>query len=151
MLASVVAFGGTSTPRKKHVKVVYPKVLGVKNAKASLNIQLTIDPGFHIQSNPASQPQLIPTTLDFEKSETIRVGSIAYPVPVKHSQGGALLDTYSGTVDLKAPVTLLSKTSKSSMLKGQLRYQACDDSTCFFPITEPIEIRIESSEKPPKP
>ena len=108
-------------------------------------ITLTVVEGLHVQSNPASQPNLIPTTLKVQPKGTIEVGSPSYPVGKPYRLEGATHDimTYDGTFEITIPITANPNAGPSKIqLSGTVRYQACNPKTCFFPTTLPIKIPV---------
>jgi DsbC/DsbD-like thiol-disulfide interchange protein len=98
----------------------------------TLSVDLTIQPGWHINANPASDPSLIPTEI-IEPPGQITIVDVAYPTPESLTADFAneSIAVYSGSVRLAAEIT------HSGNLDGNetfvLRYQACDESRCLLP------------------
>ena len=94
-------------------------------------ITLSVDRGYHINANPASQPYLIPTTLTFKGSEPARV---LYPRPTRFKPlfSDEPLDVYEGVVAISAdfPTGALAHIAA---LHGAATVQACSDRICFPP------------------
>lgn len=99
--------------------------------------EVTIAPGWHINAHAPRDAFLIPTTLALSPPPGQTAGAVAWPSPVERtlafSPGKPLL-LYEGTVRLAAPLTGAGE-SGSSALRGSLRYQACNDTTCLPPRT----------------
>ncbi len=110
--------------------------------------QFTVKEGFHIQANPASQKNLIPTVLTISKHNNFVFGKPKYPLPTPFRFKGSSEEvaTYYGTFFIEVPVKA-KKTAKNGLyrIKAKLKYQACDKENCFFPeeldFTIPIGIK----------
>ncbi len=95
----------------------------------SLTVQLEIQPGWHVNANPASLDFLVPTTvagpvraLEYPRGETIRFAFAAEELSV-----------YAGTVSLGGEV-------EAGAGSVRLTYQACDDQRCLPPVTETLPV-----------
>ena len=112
-----------------------PTAVGPKT-EMSLTLTFKVADGFHIQANPASTPQLIPTTLTLPSANNLEVGAPIYPAGKAYRLQGSNseISTYDGFVTIKVPVKTPAKTVGASFAwKGSLRFQACNEKTCFFP------------------
>jgi uncharacterized protein YyaL (SSP411 family) len=90
---------------------------------------LTIEPGWHINANPASAEFLVPTLIE---AEGARLQEIVYPPgsEVKMAYGDGPLSIYEGTVEITGE---LHQDAEAARL--MLTYQACDENRCLPPIT----------------
>ncbi|HXU32428.1 MAG TPA: DUF255 domain-containing protein [Thermoanaerobaculia bacterium] len=90
---------------------------------------LTIEPGWHVNANPASAEFLVPTLIE---AEGARLQEVVYPEgrEVKMAYGEGPLSIYEGTVEIVGE--LLQETEAARLM---LTYQACDESRCLPPIT----------------
>lgn len=102
----------------------------------------------HIQANPATLPNLIPTELTFEALSGIEVGKVVYPAskPWKLTSAAKVIQTYEGKVAFKAPLKANGITPGKYELKGTLKYQACNDKNCFFPMTIQVSLPLTVSQ-----
>ena len=104
-------------------------------------VVLNLPAPWHVNANPASADDYIPTTLTFAPNPVATFGKISYPpghtatVP----WADAPVSLYSGKTIIFADVTV----SSNSTLTGALKYQACDDHVCYAPKTVPITLRVE--------
>jgi hypothetical protein len=108
-------------------------------------ISVVVAPGYHIQSNPASNEFLIPLELQMDDTDDVRFGTPDYPAHESYRLAGTEEDlmTYDGTVTIAVPVTLSSSAlSGERYVKGNLRYQACDSRRCLFPASVPVAFKI---------
>jgi len=106
------------------------------NQAAELILKLNIDTGYHINANPATDPDLIPTELLVDGRSKIVVD---YPEPQTFNsslttQGIAI---YQGKVTLRAHLPL---TQISDLPEVSLRIQACTDEFCLAPSTMKVPI-----------
>lgn len=117
-----------------------------KGATGEATLSITVEKGFHVQANPATEKYLIPTTLTPTPASGIEAGVAVYPTPKMHTMKGAEkpIATYDETFVIKMPVTI-SPTAKSGAhkLPAKLRYQACNDITCFFPKTVDVSFDVK--------
>ncbi len=124
----------------KYVTPQFPIVgTGKAGKTTSVKAVIEIGEGFHIQSNPASRSNLIPTKFDVPNIK------VEYPKgsPYQLQSGGQAISVYSGKVEFPIEVDVPANAKGKYSLKGKFRYQACNSQTCFFPITEPVEILID--------
>ena len=101
-----------------------------------LVVTLRIDPGFHINANPASFAELIATRLAFVGVEPTK---IVYPDPVRFKPRfvDEWIDVYQGTIEIEAifPDGTLAQTSTP---EGAVTAQACTDEVCLPPAELPL-------------
>jgi thiol:disulfide interchange protein DsbD len=107
------------------------------------NVLLEIPPGLHVQSNKPLDKFLVPTKLDVETPSGMTVGPITYPRAVmrklKFSKG--MVAVYEGRALLRFNVTVPAGYSGGSgEIKGKLRFQACNDESCFPPVTREVKM-----------
>ncbi|MGH9489098.1 MAG: protein-disulfide reductase DsbD domain-containing protein, partial [Terriglobales bacterium] len=99
---------------------------------------------YHVNSNHPNSAFLIATTLQFATTRTgIAVRAIRWPRPheLKFQFSPQPLSVFSGTF----PVRILLRAApgaRSQVLKGTLRYQACNDNLCRPPASLPVAIRL---------
>ena len=119
-------------------------VLLSPGACAVVDLQVAVAEGYHLQANPPSLEFLIPLTLSFRKQKGLRAVSVSYPEGAPyHLEGFGDLDVYEGTFTLRVGIEAgLDSGPGDTTLRGQLRYQACDDRTCLFPAAVPVSIHV---------
>ena len=77
--------------------------------------------------------------------DDVRFGSPDYPASRPYRLAGADEDllTYEGTVSVTVPVTASGSASAGEkIVKGALKYQACDTRRCLFPSSVPVTFLI---------
>ena len=128
--ADVVSFGGTGTA-----------MTGSNNGEAL--VMMTIEPGYHVNANPATYPYLIATEVTADKVDGIEVGTAIYP-PAKQQKfqfADEPLAVYEGQVEVRLPIKMASKGGRSLPLN--VRVQACDNEKCFPPATLKTNVSVE--------
>ena len=112
-----------------HVRIV--SVTRDTGDQDKVTVTLVIDPGYHINANPASDKDLIPTTLTFDGYELRRV---IYPKPYsfKPKFSDEALDVYQGT-ELIIVLFPTDSLKPDTHLHGTLLAQACTEEICLPP------------------
>jgi DsbC/DsbD-like thiol-disulfide interchange protein len=129
------------------VTVVQPSDLQVTpGTDARVALQIVVKPGYHVQANPVENPSLIPITLKIDSGPNISVGEPLYPSPkrIRLPGDGQDLVVYDGSFVIALPVkpSRGATAGETIILRGTLRYQACDDSHCLFPVTLPVILPV---------
>jgi hypothetical protein len=104
-----------------------------RDARADfLEVTLQVEPGWHVNANPASFGFLVPTKLILEGASPTRV---IYPPGrlLKTEFAPDALSVYDGTVTIRAefPPASIGRGS----LRARLVVQACSDTVCLLPAT----------------
>jgi len=107
------------------------------------SVVMDIPNGLHVQSNKPLDKFLVPTKLDVETPSGMKVGPVSYPRAVmrnlKFSKGSVAV--YEGRATLRFNVTVPANYSGGSgEIKGKVRFQACNDESCFPPITREVKM-----------
>jgi Disulphide bond corrector protein DsbC len=107
---------------------------------ATLEIRFRVLPGFHVNSHTPTQSNLIATALTLSTAPGVKSGELLYPVGQPFSfafDPKEKLSVYAGDFIVKLPVTA---ASGSHVVDAVLRYQACNNASCFPPRTLPVKI-----------
>lgn len=117
-----------------HVRVVAVERGGGRVDEAKVTV--VIDPGFHINANPASDDYLIPTTL---KITNVIPSRVIYPepVPFKPNFADEVLSVYEGTIAITADFSSGALSSERRLF-GTLTAQACTENVCLPPADLPL-------------
>lgn len=107
------------------------------------SVTMDIPAGLHVQSSKPLDKFLIATKLDVETPAGMKVGPISYPRALmrklKFSKG--MVAVYEGKSVVRFNVTVPAGYSGGSgEIKGKLRFQACDDESCFPPVTREVKM-----------
>ncbi len=132
-------------------EVILERVAYAPGAVVNGVVVMQVDKPYHVNSNPASEDYLIPTELRIEAGKGYKVGPIVYPKPIEKAfafSEGKPIKIYEGRVPIKFQLRLDKAVPKGSLrVKATLRYQACDDTSCYPPQRTPIEIKIPIADK----
>jgi thiol:disulfide interchange protein DsbD len=114
-----------------------------KGRVARASVVVDIPAGLHIQSNKPLDKFLVATKLDVETPSGMTVGPITYPRALmrklKFSKG--MVAVYEGRSLVRFNVTVpVNYGGGSGEIKGKLRFQACNDESCFPPVTREVKI-----------
>jgi thiol:disulfide interchange protein DsbD len=106
-------------------------------------VVMDIPQGLHVQSNKPLDKFLIATKLDVETPTGIKIGPIAYPRALmrnlKFSKNKVAV--YEGRATIRFNVTVPANYSGGSgEIRGKLRFQACNDESCFPPVTREVKM-----------
>ena len=117
-----------------HASGYWKTVKGV----SELVVKVNIDKGYHINANPASDPQLIATQLLLTKQLVMNVNyppSQTFKAPFAPSG----IAVYQGQITLTVP---LPHPQEQELPVVSLRVQACNDKVCLAPaiITVPSSL-----------
>lgn len=131
--------GGT----QQLVHFLYPQQVTLPAGKlATVEMHFRINPGLHINSHTPLQKSLIRTELIEAEPQGVAIAAVDFPAgsdyafPADPSQK---LSVYSGEFALRMH---LKVQGGDHLLAGQLRYQACDDHTCFPPRKLPVALDV---------
>jgi thiol:disulfide interchange protein DsbD len=105
---------------------------------ARVALQVSLPEGYHVQSNKPRDPLLIPTELRLEAPAGVTVEEIVFPPSTDLKVGGSDLPLAVFERNFNIGVVLkLAASIKPGDLRVplRLRYQSCDDTTCYAPKT----------------
>lgn len=110
-----------------------------------LALEVRLSEGWHVNAHEPLEEYLIPTDLTFEDIEGVKVTSVVYP------EGDLLEFDFSDVPMLvyeeKFPVGVVIEIDGDVapgeyVLKGNLRWQACNDKNCWRPLTASVEFPL---------
>jgi thiol:disulfide interchange protein DsbD len=112
--------------------------------QAVLAIVLDIRPGFHSQSHHPTKKNYIATEITLEPNSAVTFFDPMYPAgrAVNFPALGKL-DIYEGRTVFYVPLLVKAGTSGTVSITGTIRYQICDDRTCFVPVKTPFDVTAE--------
>jgi thiol:disulfide interchange protein DsbD len=106
-------------------------------------VVMEIPSGLHVQSNRPLDKFLVATKLDVETPSGMNVGPISYPRALTRRLkfSNQPVAVYEGKVMIRFNVTVPANYSGGSgEIKGKLRFQACNDESCFPPVTREVKM-----------
>ena len=107
------------------------------------SVVIDIPSGLHVQSSKPLDKYLIATKLDVETPSGMKVGPISYPRAVMRNLkfSKSAVAVYEGRATIRFNLTVPANYSGSSgEIKGKLRFQACNDESCFPPVTREVKM-----------
>jgi hypothetical protein len=144
-------------PTMKPVVSMAPAaVVTITQGKASpVPLSFRVARGYHINSNKPKSEFLIPTALKIGATTDIVIGGIDYPDGRELSFAFApdeKLNVYTGDFQVDVTVRPLRSVPPGKyMLRGTLKYQACDNAACYPPKQLPVNFEVRIGKAPPKP
>jgi len=110
------------------------------NKPATLELLFQVLSGYHINSHTPGSDFLIPTVVTLAPAAGIKTRDPHYPSGTPYSfdfDPGTKLDVYAGEFIIRLPVVA---SAGEHTLEGTLKYQACDNASCYPPRTVPLKL-----------
>jgi hypothetical protein len=119
----------------------------------TVNLRFHVSSGFHVNSNKPKSEFLIPTALKLSAPTDIVIGKVTYPAGTDMSFAFAPEDkvsVYTGEFPVVVEVRPLAEVVPAQyMIRGELKYQACDNAACYPPKKLPVQFEIKVVKAPP--
>ena len=94
-------------------------------------------------SDRPSAPNYIGTRVTLESVEGLVVHEAQFPAPKIFTVVDKPISTFFGDLDVRVPIEVAADAAPGErVLKGSVRYQACTEASCLFPVTRPFETRV---------
>jgi hypothetical protein len=154
ILLSSAGFSSAQTPGKAPSLTVAPIPLTTaQRAKATMvNLDFRVPAAYHVNSNTPKSEFLIPTALKMDLPTDIILGKIEYPAGTDMSfpfSPDEKLSVYSGDFTIAVAVhPLHSVVPGKYVVRGVLRYQACDNAACYPPKNLPVSFEVKVVKEP---
>lgn len=149
MLTVVLGTAVTAAPPDSSKVVEVKPVLSVSavkpGQKAKLAVVLRVKKGWHVNANKPNEDFLIPTVVTLKPAPGITLGKPAYPKAkeLKVAFSPESLAVYEGEVPVLLDIAVAKNVKPGQVtLKGEVKYQPCDDTSCFAPATKPFTVTI---------
>jgi thiol:disulfide interchange protein len=111
-----------------------------RDVRLALTVQLPA--GYHVQSNAPKDPSLIPTVLSFDAPAGVSIDEIVFPATTELKLQGTdeplAVFEQEFTIGIRAHVAAGTPAGPLT-LPATIRYQACDETTCYAPNTAATE------------
>src|SRR5215469_2867082 len=110
------------------------------NHRATLELHFRVLPSYHVNSHTPTEEFLIPTALTLGSTAGVKPGEPVYPQGEPYTfsfDPKNKLSVYAGDFVVKLPVTAAPGVHS---INASLRYQACNNASCFPPHTLPVKI-----------
>jgi hypothetical protein len=138
------------------IKMAAAPVITIMQGKASqIPLTFQVPSGYHVNSNKPKSEFLIPTVLKVEATTDIVIGGTSYPEG--HDMSFAFapdekLNVYTGDFKVDVSVRPLHSVQPGKyVVRGTLKYQACDNKACYPPKKLPISFDVRVKKAPATP
>jgi len=132
-----------SAANQQLVHFLYPQQVTFPAGKPqTIDLHFRIAGGLHINSHTPRQKGLIATNLAEVEPSGVKITAVDFPAGSEFAfpaDPATKLSIYSGEFVLKMHIVA---QAGNHLVQGVLRYQACDNSTCFPPRTVPVPIDV---------
>jgi hypothetical protein len=118
------------------------KVAAKRNTTVEARIGVSLQPGYHVNSNTPREAYLIPLRLTWTPGALEPV-EVIYPKPhmEKYQFSPKPLSVFTGDFHVAAKFKVPATTPGGpGIMFGKLRYQACNDKACFPPKTVEVQV-----------
>jgi thiol:disulfide interchange protein DsbD len=108
-----------------------------------VKIPVSIDAGFHVNSDKPSEEYLIPLKVKWTDTGALQGGDFVFPKPVSMTVAGEQkpLSVFEGSFDIVAKFKVAPNAPAGpGSAAGKLSYQACNAKMCFPPKTVDIAV-----------
>ena len=112
-----------------------------------VTVDVTIEDGWHINSNEPGLEFLVPTTLEFELPEGMTASHVRFPAPKVRRlalAGDRDLKLYEGTVEITATLSYKDSGAPRADATAVFHYQACNDTLCLRPATIRLPLELDA-------
>ena len=124
---------------------VHQKLSAKRGAAAESKIAVSVQPGFHVNSNTPSDAYLIPLKLTWTPG-ALEPGAVIFPKPQmeKYEFSDKPLSVFTGDFSLIARFRVPDGAPTGpGIMVGKLRYQACNNNSCFPPKTAEVRLSYQ--------
>jgi len=149
-LVVLCALSGGALAQTTGPVVEVKTAIGADGVRPGSNIKVaalaSIAPGFHINDHQPTLDYLIPTEWKVEPSGKVSVEKIVYPKGQmkKFAFSDTQLSVYEGALTVGALLKVDRKARPGTYaLKGQFKYQACNDHACLPPRSVPVNLVVK--------
>ena len=128
---------------RKHLTVETPGQVVVKRGTdATQKLQITVETGYHVNSDKPKDEFLIPLKLTWSGS-ALEAGAVTYPKSEQVHVGSDTLDVFTGsfTIDTQFK-TSAAATPGPALMTAKLTYQACNNIMCFRPSSAEVRLPV---------
>ena len=139
---------------KPVVSMAPASLVTITQGKASpVPLLFRVARGYHINSNQPKSEFLIPTALKIGATTDIVIGGTTYPDG--HDMSFAFapdekLNVYTGDFEVDVSVRPLRSVQPGKyIVRGKLKYQACDNAACYPPQQLPVSFEVRIGKAPP--
>ena len=152
LLAFSIAPGGAAraqtTPPKINVKLVLAGQRVQKGRAVNASLIIEIPSGYHVNAHDPFSRFALPTKVDVEVPDGIKVGTITYPKAIvrKFSFSGDHLGVYENRAVIRFIIKVPPNQPRGNAeIKARLNYQSCSNEVCFPPMKREVTASLTIS------
>ncbi|MGD0361101.1 MAG: protein-disulfide reductase DsbD domain-containing protein [Bryobacteraceae bacterium] len=122
------------------------KLVVKRGASIEAKIAVSVKPGFHVNSNTPSEEYLIPLKLTWLPGGALEPGAVVFPKPQmeKYEFSDKPLSVFTGDFDFVVKFKVPEAASQGpGIMLGKLRYQACNNNSCFPPKNADVRLSYQ--------
>jgi hypothetical protein len=142
-VAQKLPWEGPGGSAQQLVHFLYPQQVTLAAGKpGTVDLHFRINEGLHINSHTPRQKSLIKTELIEAEPEGVTIAAVDFPPGTDYAfeaDPSTKLSVYSGEFVLRMH---LKAGRGDHLVSGALRYQACDNHTCFPPRNLPVAVDV---------
>jgi len=149
LLASFAAPLRAETPDVR-ARLIAPEN-AVPGSSVPVAFEMTVGPGWHVNSHTPAEKFLIPTNIDVSATAG-KFSPVRYPPHVERrfEFADGVLRVYEGTVRFETELALPADAGGQVTLAGTVRFQACNERQCFPPSKIPVEAKLTATPASPR-
>ncbi|MEE2638494.1 MAG: cytochrome c biogenesis protein CcdA [Acidobacteriota bacterium] len=144
-IVATVATTGYAQPPQVTIHPVAETDAVHAGSSARLGLEVTLEPGYHVNSNTPLDDLLIPTILTLDPPGGFALAGVAFPDSILVGLEGQVepLAVFEEEFVIGAELRVDASVAPGVYaLPATLRYQACNDRMCFNPTNAPIQFDI---------
>ncbi len=142
---ATTGFAGQAGPTSIELTPAYETASAHPGSTFRMAVGVQLDEGYHVNSEEPLDEFLIPTELLVAPGDGIAAESLAYPEAYLFDQVGDLqLLVFEEHFHIGVALKLAEDLPLGEhVVPARLKYQACDDTTCYSPTHRDFEFRFE--------
>jgi thiol:disulfide interchange protein DsbD len=142
---AALLFGNAASAQTPVLTVKPPVGVVVKKGQTvDVKVSASLNAGFHLNSHTPTEDYLIPLTLKWQGP--LEEVEVVYPKPTMETYSfdpkplSVITGQFTLLTKFKAPA---SASPGPVTLNGEVRYQACNNNSCFAPKKVPVTLTIQ--------
>jgi hypothetical protein len=120
------------------------KITAKRGGTVEAKLAVSLQPGFHVNSNTPNEAYLIPLRLTWSPGP-LESTAITFPKPSMETYEFSKkpLSVFSGKFEIVSRFKVAGDARVGpALVNGKLRYQACNDKACFPPKTIDVQLPV---------
>ena len=143
--ASLTIVQAQTTPPKITTRLLLATSNVQRGRAVRLSLVVDIPRGYHVNAHEPVSRFALPTKIEVEAPNGIKVGSIIYPKAIvrRFSFSEDRLGVYENRTVIRFSVIVPpNQPTGQGEIKARLRYQSCSDEVCFPPMKREVSVSL---------